>query len=620
MTTRKESIMADDQAAAPETNNEQPIEAEEVAPPAEATEETPPPAAEESTENDVAEQPATTSDEAPVVEDTADVAPAEKDGQETEGEAAPAAEDAVAAEEPNAEAGGEPPADGAEAPAEDGEGEQDKPTEGEPAAEGEKVDDEESKEPEKTEGEGEKPEEGDVEKEAGEKAEGAEGATEGEEKPDVVDGEEKPEADQEGGQAVETILEDEEGEVKEEQKEGSPVPQSDTFAEGERPETPTVAVMEPLSREGTPRGSPEPLDAGTPERRASPVQEEDEYYYEAEEEEEEEEEDEEPMYSREELIEEYQSLMSEREQMANQNFQLQHKLAEYFHKKKSDDQRQDMDKNVTDQEQRYLKYMANLEELRDKDSHQRMDYQQQIDELKDKRQQKQELVTEENKDFQEFKKQVAVASVNSRSGKPIPQKDIEQFLGLEMKKELEVVQVRLENIKLKNRLKKREQQLKAKEELAEGLHLIDFEQLKIENQTYNEKIEERNEELLKLRKKITSTVQVLTHLKEKLQYVQAENQVQKVQLKDVEALVAQKRDILSRTKKARDMLRIDNHRLRQKSGLLGNESLLRDFEERKDEGDELKQNLEALKRRHAELVLNTNGFRKKIEHARAARN
>ena len=57
-------------------------------------------------------------------------------------------------------------------------------------------------------------------------------------------------------------------------------------------------------------------------------------------------------------------------------------------------------------------------------------------------------------------------------------------------------------------MKKRETQLKQKEELADGLHLIDFEQLKIENQTYNEKIEERNEELLKLRKKITTTVQV----------------------------------------------------------------------------------------------------------------
>ena len=74
-----------------------------------------------------------------------------------------------------------------------------------------------------------------------------------------------------------------------------------------------------------------------------------------------------------------------------------------------------------------------------------------------------------------------------------PPQDIELYLLNEAKKEEEVKQVRLENIKLRNRLRKREQQLKAKEELAEGLHLIDFEQLKIENQTYNEKIEERNE-------------------------------------------------------------------------------------------------------------------------------
>ena len=46
------------------------------------------------------------------------------------------------------------------------------------------------------------------------------------------------------------------------------------------------------------------------------------------------------------------------------------------------------------------------------------------------------------------------------------------------------------------------------EELAEGLHLIDFEQLKIENQSLNEKIEERNEELAKLKKKTATTVQV----------------------------------------------------------------------------------------------------------------
>lgn len=50
----------------------------------------------------------------------------------------------------------------------------------------------------------------------------------------------------------------------------------------------------------------------------------------------------------------------------------------------------------------------------------------------------------------------------------------------------------------------------SQEELAEGLHLIDFEQLKIENQSLNEKIEERNEELAKLRKKTATTVQVIS--------------------------------------------------------------------------------------------------------------
>jgi hypothetical protein len=47
------------------------------------------------------------------------------------------------------------------------------------------------------------------------------------------------------------------------------------------------------------------------------------------------------------------------------------------------------------------------------------------------------------------------------------------------------------------------------------------------------------QELLKLRKKITSTVQVLTHLKEKLQFVQGENQREKAILREVEAEVGQ---------------------------------------------------------------------------------
>jgi len=54
-----------------------------------------------------------------------------------------------------------------------------------------------------------------------------------------------------------------------------------------------------------------------------------------------------------------QQTLSERQQLQEQNYQLQNKLAEYFRKKKSEDVRQET--NVTDQEQRYLKYMGMVE-------------------------------------------------------------------------------------------------------------------------------------------------------------------------------------------------------------------------------------------------------------------
>merc|ERR1712070_207438 len=157
--------------------------------------------------------------------------------------------------------------------------------------------------------------------------------------------------------------------------------------------------------------------------------------------------------------------------------------------------------------------------------------------------------------------------------------------------------VRLKNINLRTHLRKLEHQLRAKEQLAEGLHLIDFEQLKIENQTLNEKIEERNEELLKLRKNNTQTVQVLTHIKEKLQFVQADNQLQKDNLAELETDLALKRDELATQKKLLDQIRHDRYKLKEKSGLVDSDDLLYDFEKTKDRINDLKSQLQELQRK-----------------------
>lgn len=152
--------------------------------------------------------------------------------------------------------------------------------------------------------------------------------------------------------------------------------------------------------------------------------------------------------------------------------------------------------------------------------------------------------------FVEFKREVAKASENSRTGKRIPPSIIKQFEITESKKEQELMRVRLRHLTLRAQLRKLEQALRKKEQLADGLHLIDFEQLKIENQTLQEKIEERNEELQKLRKKTTSTVQVLTHVKEKLQFVQGENQVLKQELAELDSKLSGQRDRLARVRVA----------------------------------------------------------------------
>jgi len=63
--------------------------------------------------------------------------------------------------------------------------------------------------------------------------------------------------------------------------------------------------------------------------------------------------------------------------------------------------------------------------------------------------------------------------------------------------------------------------------------LIDYEQLKIENQTLNEKIEERNEELTRLRGKIINQVIMLSHTREKMKFIETQNEKNEKELTEL---------------------------------------------------------------------------------------
>ncbi|XP_020847723.1 cilia- and flagella-associated protein 184, partial [Phascolarctos cinereus] len=326
-----------------------------------------------------------------------------------------------------------------------------------------------------------------------------------------------------------------------------------------------------------------------------------------------------------ELMEQYHGLLSERNRIHQYNIHLQHKISQALRKKKSAEpgvevtETAPVEQDTPEKEQAYQRYLSSLEELKKQHSEDVDWYQHELEQLRQHCLEKVAQVEKEWKAFQTLKRQVMLQAMGSclAGGKPAALREVEQIQANEDRKEKEMSAARLENVQLKQSLLLLEARMKAQERMTEGLHLIDFEQLKIENQTFNEKVEERNEELLKLHYKVTSNVQIISHVKEKLQFVELGNLRLKSELMDVDAQVAQKRDILTKTKKARDSLRVDNVKLHQKCGLLGKEVLLRDLEQKVDQTELLSQRLETLKRQHAGLTLTCKGLKQKIKESKA---
>ncbi|KAJ3015005.1 Coiled-coil domain-containing protein 96 [Thoreauomyces humboldtii] len=302
---------------------------------------------------------------------------------------------------------------------------------------------------------------------------------------------------------------------------------------------------------------------------------------------------------REELIAGIKAALDGKERLKARNTALQNALGEYFRRKRTDEPREATEsKGGSDVVGRYRSALSSLMALTASQRAQAQVHGRARREYEGRLSQKRAEAGGKGGEFRAYKREIAGAAENSRSGKPVPPKIVDALEAAEERKDAEVVDVRLGYIKLRNRLRRCEGLLRQKEELADGLHLIDFEQLKIENSTYTSKIEARNEDLLKLRKKITTIVQVLTHVKEKLHHTAGEARVLANELRTCDADVLKWRDAMPAAKKGRDAVRKDNVRLDRRAGLLGEDGLLRDFEERVDQTAALENEIQILQARH----------------------
>ncbi|KAF1329431.1 Coiled-coil domain-containing protein, partial [Globisporangium splendens] len=112
-------------------------------------------------------------------------------------------------------------------------------------------------------------------------------------------------------------------------------------------------------------------------------------------------------------------------------------------------------------------------------------------------------IAELKKDAYEFERDMVVGTENFRTGKTIAEKMIRYMEEKLRQKDAIVEKLRLKNATLKSQAQKIGAQLRHKEEMGDALHYIDFHQLQIENKQYVATIEERNQDLLKLNRRLS---------------------------------------------------------------------------------------------------------------------
>ncbi|XP_005947304.3 coiled-coil domain-containing protein 96 [Haplochromis burtoni] len=296
-----------------------------------------------------------------------------------------------------------------------------------------------------------------------------------------------------------------------------------------------------------------------------------------------------------------QEVSKERDKARHNSSQLQMKLAQYF-KKAGDSVQLEGEKPVSEQLQEYERYINILTDLKQQLRAESEAAQRQAEDLRLQSQEQLGKVEDEWRALMALKQDTAVKMLSRRLGKEAARAKVEASLRAEQLRQDELIKLRLKHIKLNMKICKLEAELRHGEEHDRDPIQIQFEQLQAEKLEQKKQAEKQHEGSVKLQKKISSSLECLSHIKEKLRWCQMEVKVKREQLTEVEAVVAGKRDHLTRVKQENSRLHRQNLRLKEQRGLLGNRVLLQDFEDTVNASDQLEEQLEHLKCRQAEIL------------------
>ncbi|XP_026317694.1 coiled-coil domain-containing protein 96-like isoform X2 [Hyposmocoma kahamanoa] len=296
---------------------------------------------------------------------------------------------------------------------------------------------------------------------------------------------------------------------------------------------------------------------------------------------------------RDEYLAAYRDLVFDRMQVQMKNNILHKRLAEYYKKRKLEHVLKPYE-GQDDLEEKYHQKLFSYEDLKEKEHREVAEIKAKVNAVQGQYMEQLQKADKKFHDLQTHERNTGTGLIYSKKGKPISDKTVARFLHVQRRKTEQASSMHLKYLRVRNAVAELESIVKKLERIAPGLYVAHYEQLRVDHINYSNKLEERDDELIKNRMKCTEHNQILAHIREKMHHTDEIIDITECDLGDAEIEYQRAREDLSTVKSRRDKLRWSLEAERMKAGLLTRKDLLRDFQDAVDQLAKLKEKKKSL--------------------------
>jgi len=222
--------------------------------------------------------------------------------------------------------------------------------------------------------------------------------------------------------------------------------------------------------------------------------------------------------------------------------------------------------------------------------------------LKTKIQEKENRLTNIASNFNSLKMKLTQTSNCGKNSKCLPKKLVEDFTKVKIGKDTILEQERLRFIMFRSHVKKLELKIHKKGYLGNGLTLVDFEQLQVENKKLCKKINDGSREISKLKSKHESILTESNRCNQNLNLARERNIEIKEQANDIDIVLHEDRNLLRDLKNKLARIKKENEVLRENNTMKDSIMIAKDYCKTKSEIEMMQIHLSNLKACQSKLI------------------